>query len=141
MARNEELAMGYAAGRTYQADIEPVTAAAAAEFHNTHGGSSFYVHGGERATQGYAVGGLEGAPEKWIEGEHLTPAQFQQHRDRVRAQVADHNAIAGSWTSEGATVLDASNAVTDKDEAKRLQKSRDERAVYNLEKAQEEDLR
>lgn len=141
MSRNHELAHGYHTSRTYQADLEPVTAEVAAQYHNTHGGSSFYVHGGDRAVEGYVVGGLEGAPETHVDGEHITADEFQAHRDRVRSQVSDSNAVAGSWAEDGRSVLDASNVVQTAEEAKRLQVARDERAVYNLSAGREENLR
>lgn len=144
MGRNAELAAGYHGSRDVsgvQLDMEPVTAAVVAQYHNANGGSSFYVHGGKRADEGYSVGGLGGAPETTIDSPTITPEQYQAHRDRVRDSVKDPNAIAGSWVEDGKSVMDASNAVIDRDDAKALQTSRNERAVFNLKAGKEENLR
>jgi hypothetical protein len=141
MGRNAELQAGIDGARGVQLDMEPVTAHVAAQYHNKHGGSSFYVHGGARATEGYAVGGLEGAPETTIDRPTITPEEYQAHRDRVRASVKDENAIAGSWVEDGKSVMDASNAVLSRDQAKALQIKRGERKVFNLSSGEEEDLR
>jgi len=122
-------------------DIEPVTAAVVAQYHNAHGGSSFYVHGGGRADHGWSVGGLQGAPETSVDSPRITPEDWQRHRDRVRAQVTDKNAIAGTWVEDGKSVMDASNAVQSREDAKALQAARNQRAVYNLHENREEDLR
>lgn len=126
-------------GFEIQADIEPVTAQVAANYHNAHGGSSFYVHGGNYATKGYAVGG-SGVPERVIPSAHLSPEQFQEHRDHVRASTSDANAVAGTWVEDGKTVLDASTVTHNRDHAKHLQNLRGERAVFNLNTGREEDL-
>ena len=141
MGRNAELHAGISAARGVQLDMEPVTAHVAAMYHNQHGGSSFYVHGGARAAEGYAVGGLEGAPETTYDSPTITPEQYQAHRDRVRANVKDENAVAGSWVEDGKSVMDASNVVLNRDQAKTLQTKRGERAVYNLTSGEEENLR
>jgi acyl-CoA synthetase (AMP-forming)/AMP-acid ligase II len=139
MGRNDELRNGIQ--DSVQTDLEPVSAHVVAQFHNSHGGSSFYVHGGERATEGYSVGGLHGVPATVVDSPTITPAQFQEHRDKVRKAVKDRDAVAGTWVEDGKTVMDASNVVTDRDRAKRLQVSRGEKAVYNLSEGREEDLR
>lgn len=155
MSRNQELAHGFMYSRSYQADIEPATAAAAAEYHNrTHDkdgnsipiedrGSSFHVHGGERVDGGYSVGGLEKKPEKRIaEGRiTITPDEYQAHRDQVRSTVSHPDAIAGTWVEDGGVTADASQRVESRDEAKRLQTERGERAVYNITAGKTEDLR
>lgn len=139
MSRNSELHTGIH-GDSYQADLEPVTAHVVAQYHNANGGSSFHVHGGERAKSGYAVGGLEGAPES-VGSDPLTADEWQSHRDRVRSSVKNPQAIAGTWNEGGKSVMDASEAVASRDEAKRKQIDRGERRVYNLGSGQEEDLR
>jgi hypothetical protein len=123
----------------FQADLEPVTAHVAADYHNTHGGSSFFVHGGDYATSGYAVGG-SGIPETTIHRPTLTPDEYQSHRDRVRAGTKDPGAVVGTWVENGKSVLDASTVVQSRQFAKSLQKKRGERAVFNLNTGREEDL-
>lgn len=130
---------GRGRGAEIQDDIEPVTAQVAANYHNQHGGSSFYVHGGNYATKGYAVGG-SGVPERSIPSEHLSPEQFQEHRDLVRAHTSDADAVAGTWVENGKTVMDASTVTHSREHAKHLQVKRGERAVFNLNTGREEDL-
>jgi hypothetical protein len=125
--------------REFQADLEPVTAHVAAQYHNAHGGSSFFVHGGNPAISGYAVGGA-GIPERSIDREHLSPEEMQEHRDHVRQKTSDPDAVAGTWVEDGKSVLDASTVVHDRQFAKHLQVKRGERAVYNLNTGREEDL-
>ena len=145
MGRKKELQKGILGpDQTYQADLEPVTAHVVAQYHNAggeEGGSSFYVHGGEAATSGYSVGGLEGAPETTTEHQDMAPKEYQEHRDRVRESVKNPNAIAGTWVEGGRSVMDASERVPDKHTARVLQIARNQRAVYNLGKGREEDLR
>ena len=129
-------------GFEFQADLEPVTAHVAAQYHNAHGGSSFYVHGGNRATTGFAVGGMKNVPEQTIDSHRITPEQFQANRDRIRnLQPHDANAVAGSWEESGHSVLDGTSVLRNQDAAKRLQVSRGERAVYDLGADKEVDLR
>lgn len=139
MGRNEEFEAG-SVPRWVQYDIEPVTAHVVAQYHNQHGGSSFYVHGAERATSGYAVGGLEGTPETITEQRDMTPEEYQAHRDRVRESTTLNNAIAGTWVENDKSVMDASEAIPDRDEAREMQVEREQRAVYNLDKDMDEDL-
>lgn len=128
--------------REFQADLEPVTAQVAAQYHNKHGGSSIYVHGGNMPTKGYAVGGLPGVPEQNVDSPNLTPHQVQANRDRVRdAYPGDPSAVAGSWQENGRSVLDGSSIFHDRSKAARAQSKRDQRAVYNISKGKEEDLR
>lgn len=142
MGRNAEMHQG-AVGPdgSVQLDLEPVTAHVVAQYHNQHGGSSFHVHGGQRATSGYAVGGLQGLKESITNSPVLRPEEFQEHRDKVRTKVASQEAIAGTWVEGDQSVMDASERVPDRHTAKVLQIARGERAVYNLGRGQEEDLR
>lgn len=131
------------AGRKFefQADLEPVTAHVASQYHAQNGGSSFYVHGGVMPKRGYVIGGLPGVPEETINRPHMTPEEFQANRDRIRtARPNDTTAVAGSWAEAGRTVLDGSNAVVDRDVAKKTQQKRGERAVFNLNEMKEENL-
>lgn len=142
MSRNEELHKGiHGSDGTVQLDLEPVTAHVVAQYHNANGGSSFYVHGGERATQGYSVGGLHGVPETTVSSPTISASDYQSHRDKVRKSVKDKDAVAGTWVEDGKSVMDASNVVTSREDAKKLQKARGERAVYDLNTAKEVDLR
>lgn len=126
----------------FQADLEPVTAHVASQYHAANGGASFYVHGGTMPNKGYAIGGLPGVPEKTIHSPVMSPEQFQQNRDRIRAaRPNDMSAVAGSWVSDGKSVLDGSNTTPERDVAKTLQIKRGEQAVYNLNEQREEDLR
>jgi len=142
VGRNAEMHRG-AVGPdgSVQLDLEPVTAHVVAQYHNQHGGSSFHVHGGQRATSGYAVGGLQGVKESITDSPVLRPEEFQEHRNKVRTKVSVPEAIAGTWVEEGRSVMDASERVPDRHSAKVLQVARNERAVYNLSTGQEEDLR
>lgn len=137
-----------ATGTTYQADLEPVTAHVASQYHAANGGSSFKAWGGERASEGYAIGGMKSVPEQVLGNPHLSPAQFQAHRNRVRqglsnaSTVEKESAVAGTWLRDDhKTVTDASNVTPDRDLAQHWQKSRNEDAVWNLTENREEDLR
>lgn len=142
MGRTDELHKGVLGpDETYQADLEPVTAHVVAQYHNTHTGSSFQVHGGGRAKSGYSVGGLEDVPETTTDSPTMRPEEWQGHRDEVRARVKEPDAIAGTWVEEGKSVMDASERVPDRHTARALQIARKQRAVYNLSTGNEEDLR
>lgn len=144
MGRKAELATGFHDRETYQADLEPVTAHVVAQYHNdpANGGSSFRAYGGEMATGGYIVGGHQGVPERKLHSKKITAEEYQEHRDYVRAHTQDANVIAGTWANdEGDTDLDASNVVEEREEAKRLQRQRKQKAVWNATAGKEEDLR
>jgi hypothetical protein len=131
--------------KTVQHDLEPVTAHVVAAYHNAGGdvgGSSFLDHGGDPIRDGYSVGGHEGVPEAISHNRNISPAQFQNHRDAVRrAAPTDRSVIAGTWAENGSSVLDASTHVHDRDVAAHLQAKRGERAVYNANIGEEENLR
>ena len=134
MSRNTAFAQGH----TYQADLEPITAHVAAQSHNETGGSSFYAQGGERAKDGYSVGGAPDSKGARVpEQDHLrgamTPNQYQAHRDRVRHATTAGNVMAGTWRrDDGANVTDASNNIPDLDDAKRIGSERNEDAIYDV---------
>lgn len=137
MSRNEE----FAGDGSVQLDIEPITAHVVAQYHNQNHGSSFLAYGGGRVSSGYIVGGHKGVPETVLVGDKIDSKQYQAHRDHVRNLVKDRSVIAGTWSEKGRSVLDASNAVPSRDEAKSLQIARGERAVYNADAGKSEDLR
>lgn len=143
MGRKRELRRGFHNSRTYQADLEPVTAHVAAQHHNSGNpkGSSFLAYSGEPVRSGYVVGGHDGVPERDLPGETITPEQFQEHRDFVRRHSKDETVIAGTWGENGQTVLDASTNIMSRDLAKSEQIRREQRAVWNANTGEEEDLR
>jgi len=142
MSRKSELMAGiHGPDGSVQLDLEPVTAHVVAQYHNANGGSSFAVHGGERARDGWAVGGLEGTPESSVDSARISPEDYQSHRDKVRTSVKHPDAIAGTWVESGKSVMDASQAVLDRSTAKHLQIHRNQRAVFNLKTGKEENLR
>lgn len=144
MGRSNEFHGGATGGPgdgTIQMDLEPVTAHVVAQYHAAHGGSSFFVHGGERAHHGWSVGGLQGMPETTVPSQTISPDQWQAHRDAVRSKISAPTAVAGSWAENGNSVMDASNVVGAREEAASLQRHREERAVWNLHENKEEDLR
>lgn len=144
MGRNAELASGFHDRETYQADLEPVTAHVVAQYHNSQEnpkGSSFLAYGATPVTDGYVVGGHEDVEERNLPSETITPEQYQEHRDFVRAHTKHPDVIAGTWGEDGKTVLDASTSVDGREKAKDLQVKRKQRAVWNASAGREEDLR
>lgn len=131
MGRNNELHAGI-----QESSVE------AAAYHNAHGGSSFYANRDGRASYGWAVGGMKGAPETTVPRAEISPSEYQQHRDKVKKVAPDAtDAIAGTWVENGKTVMDASEVFHDRRSAHQAQTERHERAVYNLHEDKAEDLR
>ena len=139
MGRNSD----FHTGRTYQSDIEPVTAHVAAQYHNEHGGASFNSLTGDRAAQGYAIGGMRKVAESHTNSPDISATEFQAHRDRVRSAYPNNEkAFAGTWRNdEGKSIFDASQVEKSRSKAAKLQTKRGEDEVFNLGKQKGEDLR
>ncbi|UJQ87184.1 hypothetical protein SEA_BAILEYBLU_46 [Arthrobacter phage BaileyBlu] len=95
----------------------------------TNGGATFTAHG-DLVTSGYCVAGI--APAVRVAVEDFTAEALAE-----AVASFDHNGTFGTWIEDGEVWIEPSEVYTDRDEADRVAKAREEIAYFDLDAMEE----
>lgn len=115
---------------------EPVDhSKAIAELHNEGGGSTYNPHKGDMGgADAYAVP-MHPELSRTIEGDKVTPEQIKKYMETPevkKALASDPTLSVGTWANEGKTYLDLSATIANKEEALKLGREHDQKAITYL---------